>query len=383
MPVTLYDGGTQNTTINLKNGNGNALGTGFGFGTINGNDILVNSNNVEGNLELVQVIDMSNYTFEEISNYPDEVFVALKNFLVTNKIRAVGVEPIYSSASKMIAATLLLKDSQFALKSITNDGQGTVALTFIEHGLSGTTAVVERIVDATLTYTNGVPTSLDELINDTYTTSLGDIITLTPASATQGTLRQDEVNELTTDTSVKLQLNNELYYLNSNQHTPGVLVYTNNDYENQKGTHKYISVTISTRGWVMDKEGSSLPVITGTYSAEDDWISFDEQPKARAVGGTPYSIAIMSTLLGTTVMTMPIHIADVYDSRIYGATAIGKISIGGSIQVVSLTPYMVQDAVTGWTLSFSAVILTGAQAGTEIRDQLMPTLTTIQLIQIS
>ena len=273
MPVTLYDGGTQNTTINLKNGNGNALGTGFGFGTINGNDILVNSNDVEGNLELVQVIDMSNYTFEEISNYPDEVFVALKNFLVTNKIRAVGVEPIYSSASKMIAATLLLKDGQFALKSITNDGQGTVALTFIEHGLSGTTAVVERIVDATLTYTNGVPTSLDELINDTYTTSLGDIITLTPASATQGTLTPDEVNELTTDTSVKLQLNNELYYLNSNQHTPGVLVYTNNDYENQKGTHKYISVTISTRGWVMtqDTGGGSDLYMHEVGITDGDW----------------------------------------------------------------------------------------------------------------
>ena len=326
---------------------------------------------------------MSNYTFEEISNYSDEVFAALKNFLVTNKIRAVGVEPIYSSASKMIAATLLLKDGQFALKSIDNDGQGTVVLSFIEHGLSGTTAVVERIIDATLTYTNGVPTSLDELINDTYTTSLGDIITLTPASATQGTLLQDQIDELTTDMSVKLQLNNELYYLNNNQSTPGVLVYTHNGYDGQKGVNKYISVTISTRGWVMTQEWSSLPVIIGTYSAEDGWISFDKQPAARAVGGTAYTIAIMSTLLGTTAMTMPIHLADVYDSRIYGATAIGKISIGGSIQVVSLTPYMIQDASIGWTLSFSAVILTGAQAGTEIRDQLMPTLTTIQLIQIA
>ena len=251
IPVTLYDGGTQNTTINLKNGNGNLIGTGFGFGTINGSDILVNSNNVEGNLELVQVIDMSNYTFEEISNYSDEMFAALKNFLTTNKVRAVGIEPVYSSASKMIAATLLLKDGQFALKSIDNDGQGTVVLSFIEHGLSGTTAVVERIIDATLTYTNGVPTSLDELINDTYTTSLGGIITLTPASATQGTLFQDQIDELTTDTSVKLQLNNELYYLNDNQHTPDVLVYTHNGYDGQKGVNKYISVTISTRGWVM------------------------------------------------------------------------------------------------------------------------------------
>ena len=168
IPVTLYDGGNQNTTINLKNGNGNLIGTGFGFGTINGNDILVNSNNVEGNLELVQVIDMSNYTFAEITNHSTEMFAAMKNFLTTNKVRAVGVNPVYSSASKMIAATLLLKDGQFSLKSIDNDGQGTVVLTFIEHGLSGTNAVVDREVAATIIYTNGVPTSLNELTNDTH-----------------------------------------------------------------------------------------------------------------------------------------------------------------------------------------------------------------------
>ena len=175
IPVTLYDGGTQNTTINLKNGNGAVLCTGFGFGTINGSDILVNSNDVEGNLELVQVIDMSNYTFAEITNHSTEMFAAMKNFLTTNKVRAAGVDPVYSTASKMIAAILLLKDGQFSLKSINNNGQGTVVLTFIEHGLSGTTAVVDREVAATIIYTNGVPTSLDELTNETHTTSLGDL----------------------------------------------------------------------------------------------------------------------------------------------------------------------------------------------------------------
>ena len=104
----------------------------------------------------------------EISNYSDEMFAALKNFLTTNKVRDVGVNPVYSSASKMIAAVLLLKDGQFSLKSINNTGQGTVVLTFIEHGLSSTTAVAERKVAATLIYTNGVPTSLNELTNDTY-----------------------------------------------------------------------------------------------------------------------------------------------------------------------------------------------------------------------
>lgn len=254
IPVTLYDGGNQNTTINLKNENGNLIGTGFGFGTINGNDILVNSNNVEGNLELVQVIDMSNYTFEEIASSHDEMFAALKNFLTTNKVRAVGVSPVYSTASKMIAATLLLKDGQFALKSIDNDGEGTVVLTFIEHASSSNTEVTEREVDATLIYTNGVPTSLDEMSIYTTTGLLGYSITLTPDTATQGTLTYEQVNTLKLNPNARLELNKELYYLNDNQHTNGVLVYTHNGYEGQMGIHKYISVTISTRGWVMTQE---------------------------------------------------------------------------------------------------------------------------------
>ena len=380
MPVTLYDGGTQNTTINLKNGNGNALGTGFGFGTINGNDILVNSNNVEGNLELVQVIDMSNYTFEEISNYPDEVFVALKNFLVTNKIRAVGVEPIYSSASKMIAATLLLKDGQFALKSIDNDGQGTVVLSFIEHGLSGTTAVVERIVDATLTYTNGVPTSLDELINDTYTTSLGNIITLTPASATQGTLTPDEVNELTTDTSVKLQLNNEIYYLNDNQHWTGTLVYTHNGYTtgttDQRGLNKYIIITINTRGWVK-VDDDLFDIIGGSYSAADDWISFEKEPAVRQNGGTAYSIVLQSSQISGGTMTMPIHLF-VNGGNIFG----GTVTVKMGTNILNITPIM-KKVADNWHLQFNAYIMNGEQAGTNIAGQLVPTLTLIGLIRVS
>ena len=111
---------------------------------------------------------MSNYTFAEITNHSTEMFAAMKNFLTTNKVRAAGVDPVYSSASKMIAAILLLKDGQFSLKSINNNGQGTAVLTFIEHGLSGTTAVVDREVAATIIYTNGVPTSLDEIVANTY-----------------------------------------------------------------------------------------------------------------------------------------------------------------------------------------------------------------------
>lgn len=251
IPVTLYDGGNQNTTINLKNGNGNLIGTGFGFGTINGSDILVNSNNVEGNLELVQVIDMSNYTFAEITNHSTEMFAALKNFLTTNKIRATGVNPVYSTASKMIAAVLLLKDGQFRLSGIDEGGTELVSFYFVDHKLLDNQTVQERDINIDVTYSNGIPTAIDSLTKSSIEGLLGYSIILTPDTATQGTLTQEQVDTLRFNPNAYLVLNNELYYLNNNQHTPDVLVYSHNGYENQKEIRKYISVTISTRGWIM------------------------------------------------------------------------------------------------------------------------------------
>ena len=105
---------------------------------------------VVGNLELVQVIDMSNYTFAEIVNHQTEMFAAMKNFLTTNKVRAVGVNPVYSSASKMIAATLLLKDGQFGLSGIDEGGTELVSFYFVDHKLLDEQTVQERDINILL-----------------------------------------------------------------------------------------------------------------------------------------------------------------------------------------------------------------------------------------
>ena len=273
IPVTLYNGGTQKTTINLQNGNGSLIGTGFGFGTINGNDILVNSNNVEGNLELVQVIDMSNYTFAEITNHSTEMFAAMKNFLTTNKVRAAGVNPVYSTASKMIAAVLLLKDGQFRLSGIDEGGTELVSFYFVDHKLLDEQTVQERDVNVDVTYSNGIPTAIDSLTTSSNNGLLGYSIILTPDTATQGTLTQEQVDTLRFNPNAYLVLNNELYYLNNNQSTPGVLVYTHNGYDGQKGINKYISVTTSTRGWVMtqDTGGGSDLYMHEVGITDGDW----------------------------------------------------------------------------------------------------------------
>ena len=82
---------------------------------------------------------------------------------------------------------------------------------------------------------NGIPTS----------------ITLSsPASATQGTLTEFELNTLLNNSICRIKFNNEYYSLNDSQHDPGMLVYTHSGYSTT-GIDKYISVTVSTRGWVL------------------------------------------------------------------------------------------------------------------------------------
>ena len=78
---------------------------------------------------------------------------------------------------------------------------------------------------------------------------------------------------MTTNEYCLIELNNEFYYLNKIQQNPVVLVYTHHGYENQKGINKYISVTTSTRGWVMtqDSGGGSDLYMHEVGITDGDW----------------------------------------------------------------------------------------------------------------
>lgn len=83
------------------------------------------------------------------------------------------------------------------------------------------------------------------------------IETLDDADASSGTLTDNQLSTLQSNTANPLVKRNEYYYLNDNQHTPGALGYTHLGYENGKWYTKNITITISTKGWV--RNSSDIP----------------------------------------------------------------------------------------------------------------------------
>lgn len=68
-----------------------------------------------------------------------------------------------------------------------------------------------------------------------------------PASSTNGNLTASQLATLRENKGNLLEFNNEIYYLNDDEHNPGLLVYTHSGYnEGVSGMRKYISITIAT-----------------------------------------------------------------------------------------------------------------------------------------
>ena len=79
-----------------------------------------------------------------------------------------------------------------------------------------------------------------------------------PADATNGNLTASQLATLRENKGNLLEFNNEIYYLNDDEHKPGSLVYTHSGYnEGVSGMRKYISITIATAAWTLIVEDSS------------------------------------------------------------------------------------------------------------------------------
>ena len=82
-------------------------------------------------------------------------------------------------------------------------------------------------------------------------TGLDTVLKITaPDGATSGTLTEAQLQALQTNSLLKIKLNNEYYYLNDNESTPGVIVYSHTGYDTS-GKDKYFAITVSTRGWTV------------------------------------------------------------------------------------------------------------------------------------
>lgn len=73
-----------------------------------------------------------------------------------------------------------------------------------------------------------------------------------PAAATNGIFTDAEFNALQMSDNVSIMFNHEKYYLNDNDHIAGYKTYTHVGYENNSTIIKAITVTISTKSWVLN-----------------------------------------------------------------------------------------------------------------------------------
>lgn len=82
-------------------------------------------------------------------------------------------------------------------------------------------------------------------------TGIDTVLEITaPAGTTSGTLTEAQLQALQTNSMLRIKLNNEYYYLNDAESTPGMIVYSHTGYDTS-GKDKYFAITVSTRGWTV------------------------------------------------------------------------------------------------------------------------------------
>lgn len=98
---------------------------------------------------------------------------------------------------------------------------------------------------------------LDETNNKVvyFTKEVGAGVDVTfnyPQTATEGILTVEDLNKLQFNEDCKIMFNNEVYRLEDKGHTEGYLTYTHNGYDNNDYWQKCITITTSTRSWVLN-----------------------------------------------------------------------------------------------------------------------------------
>lgn len=111
------------------------------------------------------------------------------------------------------------------------------------------------------------------LLSDIQSASGPVIVTIDqPSTATSGTLTEEQLTTLQASNQNYISFNNEEYYLFDKGHTEGYLTYSHVGIENNTHYIKTITITISTRGWVLvisDTSGGGgdyLPLSGGTLT---------------------------------------------------------------------------------------------------------------------
>lgn len=114
-------------------------------------------------------------------------------------------------------------------------------------------------------------------------------VEITPSTATNGNLSDDDYTNLTEHDDVYIILNNEYYRKADNQHTTGIISYTHTGWNGTQTQDKSINITVATKAWSLvvgtpdttpTKDSTNTVTSGGVYTALDKLAQSYEQTEA-------------------------------------------------------------------------------------------------------
>lgn len=158
-----------------------------------------------------------------------------------------------------------------------------------------------------------------------------------PASATNGTLTAEQLALLQSSENNYIMFQHEKYYLEDKGHVEGYITYTHTGYENSTYWIKSITITVSTRAWVLNKGGlagkglgfdadGKLQVKAGAN------LSFGEDGTLNASGGgTTNEYTNTSEIVDNAItLTSTSTLADLATQILAQKTKVCRVSSGGN-----------------------------------------------------
>ena len=159
-------------------------------------------------------------------------------------------------------------------------------------------------------------------------------VTITPDSASTGTLTQEQFNILQESVKNYIVLANEIYILMDNQHESGFLIYSHVCQDNLMNYYiKCIVITISTLGWIRTTK-KDLKIKTKTYGGQiNDINNIYEMANKRILSakiefkGTTLPCSLQKQLyINVTESTPQITIEEINSPTIYVPRVINNIA---------------------------------------------------------
>lgn len=153
-----------------------------------------------------------------------------------------------------------------------------------------------------------------------------------PTTSTSGTLTVSQLNTLQADKGAYLMFNNEVYRLQDTQHVSGYLVYSHVGYDNNTSVYmiKCITITISTRGWVLTtKQVQSQLTINGNTTTTSFYApttagTSGYKLKSNGSGAPTWVQDLITTVNGSTTVGKTIYAPTSYGSTGYHLKANGS-----------------------------------------------------------